>query len=643
MAAGTDGLSPLQEALLTHASRIRIASAPTGAGKTYAFQRAVGNGKRVLFIVPTRRLAQNLAASLLEADGSCQVAIWTSDEKERLTAQSPEINIGRLRVRQLRGLEAKREGDIIIATPESVAWLLLRPSKPGVGERWTSIPDPVREFDHIVFDEFHTIDARGFGLAAALCKVVGSIAGEHGARITFLSATPIEIARVLSAFGVPQTSIVHLAETVITGSFDETGPARALHGDVTVSFRDAPDVAALAEACETQIRTCLEGGRQVILVFDALRDLLPAKEHLAAFFDRIGVPKQERLAINSTDDSATGGLTREFCTGRGADPLAYKVLVATSSIEVGVTFRAGLMIMDPGFDALSFVQRVGRVARGDKPGAVVVRVSPQQTNGKDWLRRLVADLSLEIAGTGSIPVRRFTELAMKSMAARFTPHDDLAAPSAPAIFRSMPMRAIWCSALFWAVMERNDKVTVGLRRTLESFRPPQAGYFLMHLKRLCASPLHSAKAWTAAFEAEALRLRSIPQHVTIKEPDGCCRRLTADIFECYEALMASPSFLENGNELVVIIDRPLEQLLRDSDRRFVDRKVEALFPHKTNTDFVPARNAANDWLRRASQYLRGARLQDQQDVLHAAIELVRLSGIVPEKRDSGTAGANLIL
>ena len=237
--AGPNGLSPLQEALINHPARIRIASAPTGAGKSYAFQRAVQDKKRVLFIVPTRRLAQNLAASLLEADPSAQVALWTSDERERQKAENPEINIGRLRVRQLRGLEARREGDIIIATPESVAWLLLRPSNAGVGEAWAGLPDPIREFDHIVFDEFHSIDARGFGLAAALCKVVGSISGDHGARVTFLSATPIEITRPLTALGVPASAIAHLEESVLTGTSAETGTRRALHGDVAVSFHDA--------------------------------------------------------------------------------------------------------------------------------------------------------------------------------------------------------------------------------------------------------------------------------------------------------------------------------------------------------------------------------------------------------------------
>ena len=60
------GLSPLQQNLLEHPAPIRLADAPTGAGKTYAFQQGLlHKSQRILFIVPTRRLAQNIAGGLV--------------------------------------------------------------------------------------------------------------------------------------------------------------------------------------------------------------------------------------------------------------------------------------------------------------------------------------------------------------------------------------------------------------------------------------------------------------------------------------------------------------------------------------------------------------------------------------------------
>ena len=55
------GLSPMQERLLHSDKFVRLVSAPTGSGKSYAFMRAVlDEGEHVLFIVPTKRLLQNL-------------------------------------------------------------------------------------------------------------------------------------------------------------------------------------------------------------------------------------------------------------------------------------------------------------------------------------------------------------------------------------------------------------------------------------------------------------------------------------------------------------------------------------------------------------------------------------------------------
>lgn len=57
-------MSEFQNQLLNDPSLVRMAEAPAGCGKSYAFLRAVLNGDRVLFVVPTRRLAMNLISTL---------------------------------------------------------------------------------------------------------------------------------------------------------------------------------------------------------------------------------------------------------------------------------------------------------------------------------------------------------------------------------------------------------------------------------------------------------------------------------------------------------------------------------------------------------------------------------------------------
>ncbi|MGH6815697.1 MAG: DEAD/DEAH box helicase family protein, partial [Hyphomicrobiaceae bacterium] len=140
--SGADGLSPLQRQTIDCPKKVRVFSAPTGSGKSYAFQRAIVERPqtRVLFIVPTRRLVQNLADSLIEElvkaeaaksrDEAAQtIALWSSDERTRLEHARPDLKVGRLRVQELRGWDEGQARRMIFATPESVAWLLFRPDR----------------------------------------------------------------------------------------------------------------------------------------------------------------------------------------------------------------------------------------------------------------------------------------------------------------------------------------------------------------------------------------------------------------------------------------------------------------------------------------------------------------------------------
>ena len=131
-----NGLSPLQQQLLDEPRKVRIVDAPTGAGKTYAFQKALLQGSRILFIVPTRRLAQNIAASvihdLIKAGWSAtlaeqKLAVWSSDQTAILREQGVE-HIRGLRVRQIQQLSPRLQGEseMIGAVPEVLSQLLLR-------------------------------------------------------------------------------------------------------------------------------------------------------------------------------------------------------------------------------------------------------------------------------------------------------------------------------------------------------------------------------------------------------------------------------------------------------------------------------------------------------------------------------------
>ena len=254
MAGAEAVLTDFQVRLLRDSAPVRIASAPTGAGKTYAFELAPLVGRNVLFVVPTRRLAQNLEQSVRgifarngweEADVEGRLAVWTSDAMEEATGSGlTSAEVRAQRVRQLRGLGGfRKDGTFIIATPESVGRLLLNPPVRDSGQAAISLMDLLSRH-HIVFDEFHTIEARGFGLACALCRVASGLStAGHRPHVTFLSATPVDILGALTAFEVPEAEISTFEERVESWRPGEEPPgARMVHGDVEVSLGRYPDI-----------------------------------------------------------------------------------------------------------------------------------------------------------------------------------------------------------------------------------------------------------------------------------------------------------------------------------------------------------------------------------------------------------------
>lgn len=622
-----DGMSHLQSAILNDPAPIRIFSAPTGAGKSYAFLEMVQNlRQRVLFIVPTKRLAQNLAMTLFECllengvsadEAKKRVALWTSDERERLEDQG--IKVGHLRVRQFRGHTAGERGDMIIATPESVAAYMLRPPHVS-GVSSAGIWD-LPSFDHVVFDEFHTTDPRGFGLAAAVATFAAGI--KNGFKVTFLSATPIEIAPTLKAFGVPADKMSIRSEDVVTGPKSVTGNARAVHGDMRIVFDGDADVVRIFEREKDALLQCLSSGRQVVVIFDSIADLMKAKARIAKACDAVGVVREERLAINSSDDSAFGGEGGAlFVEGRDKNPLDYKVLICTSSVEMGVTFRAGLMIMDRGFSAMSFLQRVGRPARGDEEGTVFVSTG-NNTGSVPWLRLAMKRLEgvdrIDIASF----IAAFAGEKTKKMSEGVETGDQVT-------FGTLPTRSVRIAGLFWVAMTNSwNASSRGHKQTLQEFEPQKVTKVLhgkiRALKRL---NLGNASRWADAFLAQALVLRTFQPTVTLKEPSGKTRTLSSSLFAATSYLVGCPaSFCEDGR-LVVELDIPFDDIPELRDRRHVST-ISLMLPTGQGALQVNSKSGVSDWQRYVERMLDGNCAYQEERALSIALDLVKMTGIVP--------------
>lgn len=647
------GLSPLQAWLLDESCRVRLASAPTGAGKSYAFQRLLMQDPdaRVLFIVPTRRLAQNLAASLArdlvrEAGwpvdlAESKVAIWSSDQSSELR-DAGEASIGGYRLRQLQGLRPTRDGgEMIFAIPEVVSHLLLG-RRVEAGHAALGVFDFLDAFDHIVFDECHSIEPRGFGLAALFARLV-TVAREDGgdgygrAKVSFLSATPLALRPVLEKLGIPPQAIAEREETIGTDG-------RPLHGDVHLGLRTEARLVDLMYAERDAVAREIAAGRQAVAIYDRLGSLRRELPDLAHLVNALGLPPQRVLVINSIDDS--GGETAGsagFHTGRRRNPDDYDLLVATASVELGVTFRAAnLLFMEPGFSPLAFLQRYGRAARRGADGMVWVRIEDRHSHNEHWMRSIIERVRTK-AGTrvGIAELTGWLSDGAKAKNLLPSPRVD----DGPRYFGSLSQRAVYTAGLYWYALMQHPSNRGPRRNHLLVQAPPSERLvfgLLERIRALSEDPLvrNVAQKWCERFEHQACTLRDIGPRLRVIEGDGrtveveklWLRRETS-VFE-HRITTVAP----DGRDEIRLDGELDDYLLDETERRRATREVRTYFPHTAQCLPLrawPAHALIDHWCLALNDRLPYSGFWKQYpEAREAAERLVRLTGLVPCDDDS---------
>lgn len=644
-----NGLSPLQQQLLHEPKRIRIVDAPTGAGKTYAFIKALLEGSRILFIVPTRRLAQNIAASvindLIKAGWSStlaeqKLAVWSSDQTAILREQGVE-HIRGLRVRQIQQLTPRLQGtsEMIVAVPEVVSQLLLRghPERPQTGldkgQAGFSVLDVLEYFDHIVFDEFHTIEARGFGLAALFAKLASvtteiNTLGYGRAKVSLLSATPLNIKPTLQALGVPDTEIAELKEVLTEEAND-----RALHGDVRLVLQEQSTMPALVAEYLNVIQNAVAQQQQVVLIYNALADLRRDLPLLLSHFQTIDIPANQVLVINSIDDSTQQSHQR-YQSGRQQNPDNFAILIATASVEMGVTFRAAnVMLMESGFAPMNFLQRYGRAARRGEDGLVVVRLDNALLERQPWLRALQTWVSTH--QNQAVSILELSQVLSYEAQQNFQGE---AVSNTSLYFGSLPQQAIYTSGLYWQLLIRHPSSSKHRKDHLLQHQPDSSKWVyskLRQLEPLLQDSLYAkpAKQWQTLLFMQAMQLRDIGKRILVIEADG--RELQVDRvwLERETDIMRrfTPRYDEQEQEYFQLQGELDDYLLDDKNRAM--RRLNVYFPHtKHYVELVCDNRLISEWrnvLTNQRDDDTEAAWEDYPEAMQAAEQLVVLTGLIP--------------
>ena len=661
------GLSPMQERLLRSDKPVRLVSAPTGSGKSYAFMRAVldeDEGANVLFIVPTKRLLQNLiedardqAREQLGERGleSVQIEAWLEEriiEWSGNQATGGDAGLPATRVRQLLDGGAYPGGGVIFAIPEVVVGMVS-----GIRVTGAAVVTPffyVRTFDHVVFDEFHTIDDRSFGLACLLSRL--AVTERHG-KVSLLSATAIDVTKVIERIGVESDHVDRIAEEVADG---HPPGHRPIHGNVAVSVSKCSLPELVAQNI-VAVRASIAGGRTVIVIYDSLKRLKQDQPAIRASLAKAGVTNDRVLAINSIDDSERKpGEPRRG--RRYRDPRDYDVLLCTSSVEIGVTFRSTLMFMEPGHGLASFVQRVGRVSRGPEDGLVVVSLSDQRRNRDAWTRRVAQVVEhhdeVDVATfIGEIlrDVRRRLEPMPKEAVADSESNDE-----AIPFYRRASWRGVFWAALFIvAVRRKKMKVQKGANARLWSIAPGAVKFVDAKIAQILSvdvvndnlrrkSQPHTR--WVNALLASALTYRDIGASVVVVDPNGTRHTVSESFLRRSTDILSRHVATDEGGERVVqLMSRSLDEEVRASPDKVELQRMRLYVPSPIGEGgfslSIPERDKGteqlnrrliDEWRSQFDRYVprRGENVTDPRErVMEAATALVERLGRPPLDED----------
>ena len=559
------GLSPMQERLLRSDKLVRLVSAPTGCGKSYAFMRAVlEENARVLFIVPTKRLLQNLiedareqAALQLRSRGwaNDQIDSWIAD---RITEWSGNQiadgseTLATRRVRELLG-GGPAGGRVIFAIPEVVI-----PMISGIRLTGASAVNPFlypRMFDHIIFDEFHTIDDRAFGLACLFSLLAVT---ERQGKVSLLSATPVDVTHVLKQTGVATEDVETVAEEVVDGHPPGNRP---IHGDVTVSVLECSIPESIALNIDA-VRRSLRDRRTVIVIYDSLARLKKDEPEIRATLRGVGVADARLLLINSIDDSERKpGEPRRGL--RYQDPREYDVLVCTSSVEIGVTFHSALMFTEPGHGLASFVQRVGRVARGAVDGQVIVSLPERRRNRQAWTRR-IGDI---VQQHQDLRVQDFLHGILRDVRRRLEPtrkeaeFDPVEAEGTVPYYRRVSWRGMFWSALFVVAVRRTKmNVQKEANKRLLHIEPRAVRFVEAKIGEIMSVDVVNPnqrqqsqphKRWVEALLTSALTYRDIGATLVVIDPDGTRHTVTESFLRRATDILGRHVVCDEDSERVV--------------------------------------------------------------------------------------------
>jgi len=360
-------------------SEFTIITAPTGTGKSYAFPFPILNskkqggfgglrkGKRGLIVLPTNALIDELHENFSVTYKNLKTGKITGKYLNVLKKKGFD--------RWMEIINISKQNDLIITNPDIINYAMHGGyhknywGKTGRKEFYNFL----QVFDYIVFDEYHLYDESQIANILTLTFMRNIFIQENNKiKYLFVSATPeAGLKEILQDFNFEYEEII---EEII----EEKSNARIIHGKLDVEIHQAREFTLLIENKFNEIEEEIKAGKKVLIIFDKIADLFNFSKSIAKRFPNNKIVKSTGYSSqneNQNDEIKTAN-----------------IILATNKAEVGVNYDVEYAIIQPGRFYRNFVQRFGRVARGNVSGKIVIAVKENVTFNK--LKKSITDKEL---------------------------------------------------------------------------------------------------------------------------------------------------------------------------------------------------------------------------------------------------------
>jgi len=354
-------LHGIQAAMLEYNSlpEVVILSAPTGTGKSLSFPFPIISNKgysnfsrmRCMIISPTNALIDDMFNQYKQQFNNLKIAVLNRKKLDEINAR------GLKRWEEI--LNIVSDNDVIITNPDLINWALF--GGYSFSRKQYQINFLFSKIDYFVFDEYHLYDEEQIASIISLMITNRVLIAARPFKYVFASATPEpKLKELLQSYGFKIKELVEKIEN------SHSEDSRQIHGKLTVLFRKIDQ-----HDGDNSITEYLIGNRKKI------QEKYIDKNHkvLAIYDKMISLRKVKKDILENYSDydiaEESGYLTKN--SSKEILP-STQLILATNKVEVGVNLDVSVCLMQSGKHYSNFIQRMGRVARGESNGIVIVFV-----------------------------------------------------------------------------------------------------------------------------------------------------------------------------------------------------------------------------------------------------------------------------